>query len=36
VLAIHDFRDFAEALTRKLVNEIAALPPYSGQITNKF
>ena len=36
VIAIHDFRDFAEALTRKLVNEIAALPPYSGQMTNKF
>ena len=26
VLAIHDFHDFGEALTRKLVNEIAALP----------
>jgi hypothetical protein len=29
VLEIHDFSTFGEAMTRKLVNEIAALPPRS-------
>jgi hypothetical protein len=29
VLEIHDFHDFGEAITRKLINEIAAVPPQS-------
>ncbi|HEY0422947.1 MAG TPA: DUF1194 domain-containing protein, partial [Rhodopila sp.] len=35
VLEVHDFASFGEAMTRKLVDEIAAVPPLSNYATRR-